>query len=920
MEETRDDSGPAEQGPSNSVWWGSDFIEKFESVSLLSQEDTLRNKELHKNYEEDGLSSQTASQVLWSTGMLSEQIPNGFYSVIPDKRLKELFVNIPTLDELHSLGAEGCKADIILVDAKKDKKLSMLKQLIVPLVKGLNSNPAAMIKKIAGLVADFYKRPNVESPAKAALEEASHMLENRGVQLLGQIRHGSCRPRAIFFKVLADSVGLESRLVVGLPNDGIVECADSYKHMSVIVVLNSVELLVDIMRFPGKLIPRSTRAIFMTHTPAAGESDSAENDSCDSPLEPNSPLYGFAERVDPDSAEKDEGSLQVHRKLEASPNVLGPSLRNMMLRSATSIDRKLSLSHSEPDIATTFWRRSRKKVIAEQRTASSSPEHPSFRGRGRSMLSGDRRSIRHYADDVAISRSEGASMSEARRMRRRSISMTPEIGDDIVRAVRAMNETLKQNRLLMEHGDDRLFTNNLGDKDNGSDLQKNVSNFCLDGRDEISGGRSALYTLERNHINSQKAISLPSSPHEYRSQTSERSGPSGFVADDQLVSTWNKVLESPLFHNNPPLPFQEWHIDFSELTVGTRVGIGFFGEVFRGIWNGTEVAVKVFLEQDLTAENMEDFCNEISILRSLLIDIRLRHPNGFYNSFESMKGKVKKLRSLFESPKPNPNELQIQATNKLQSVKSMGPEYNRFPVNDNRIQLPVILFLGACTKPPRLSMVTEYMEMGSLYYLIHSSGQKKKLSWRRRLKMLRDICRGLMCIHRMKIVHRDLKSANCLVNKHMTIKICDFGLSRVMADIPIRDSSSAGTPEWMAPELIRNEPVTEKCDIFSLGVIMWELCTLSRPWEGVPPKRVVDAVANEGSRLEIPEGPLGRLISGTIPDLGAWEDQNIVGQNRIYGQAVERYSPACSIASTHLADTVRFLYTDNGRDVAMFSA
>lgn len=103
-----------------------------------------------------------------------------------------------------------------------------------------------------------------------------------------------------------------------------------------------------------------------------------------------------------------------------------------------------------------------------------------------------------------------------------------------------------------------------------------VSNFGLDGHEEISDGRSALYTLERNHINSQKAISLPSSPHEYRSQTSKRSGPSGFVANDQLVSTWNKVLESPLFHNNPPLPFQEWHIDFSELTVGTRVGIGMY--------------------------------------------------------------------------------------------------------------------------------------------------------------------------------------------------------------------------------------------------------------------------------------------------------------------------------------------------------
>lgn len=790
MEETRDDAGPAEQGPSNSSWWPSDFMEKFGSVSLGSQEETLSNKESPRSSEEGGLSPQRASQILWRTGMLSEPIPNGFYSVIPEKRLKELFDAIPTLDELNALGEEGFKADIILVDAEKDKKLSMLKQLIVALVKGLNSNPPAMIKKIAGLVSDFYKRPNLESPAKASVEETSHIFENRGVQMLGQIRHGSCRPRAILFKVLADTVGLESRLMVGLPNDGAVECVDSYKHMSVIVVLKSVELLVDLMRFPGQLLPRSTRAIFMTHISAAGESDSAENDSCDSPLEPNSPLCGFSERADPDSAEKDD-SLQFHRKFEASLNVSGPSLQNMMMRSNTSIERKLSLSHSEPNIANTFWRRSRRKAIAEQRTASSSPEHPSFRARGRSMLSGDRKSFREFADDVATSRSDGASTSEARRLRRRSISITPEIGDDIVRAVRAMNETLKQNRLLREQGDDGSFSPS---NDRNADLQKNVSNFNLDGHHGISGGRSALYSLPRDQLSSQKAMSLPSSPHEYQSETSERSGLPEYDGNDELVSTWNRVLESPMFQNKPLIAYSEWNIDFSELTVGTRVGIGFFGEVFRGIWNGTEVAIKVFLEQDLTAENMEDFCNEISILS------RLRHPN-------------------------------------------------------------VILFLGACTKPPRLSMVTEYMEMGSLYYLIHLSGQKKKLSWRRRLKMLRDICRGLMCIHRMKIVHRDLKSANCLVNKHWTVKICDFGLSRVMTESPMRDSSSAGTPEWMAPELIRNEPFSEKCDIFSLGVLMWELCTLNRPWEGVPPERVVYAVANEGSRLDIPEGPLGRLIS-----------------------------------------------------------
>ena len=69
-----------------------------------------------------------------------------------ETRLKELFDCIPTLDELHALGGEGFKADIILMDSEKDKKLSMLKKLIMALVRGLNSNPATVVKKIAGLV------------------------------------------------------------------------------------------------------------------------------------------------------------------------------------------------------------------------------------------------------------------------------------------------------------------------------------------------------------------------------------------------------------------------------------------------------------------------------------------------------------------------------------------------------------------------------------------------------------------------------------------------------------------------------------------------------------------------------------------------------------------------------------------------
>ncbi|CAI5505345.1 unnamed protein product, partial [Closterium sp. Naga37s-1] len=246
------------------------------------------------------------------------------------------------------------------------------------------------------------------------------------------------------------------------------------------------------------------------------------------------------------------------------------------------------------------------------------------------------------------------------------------------------------------------------------------------------------------------------------------------------------------------LPQQEWTIEFSELRLGIRVGVGSFGEVFRAVWRGTEVAVKMLWEQDAKPEDTEDFYNEIALLS------RLRHPN-------------------------------------------------------------VILFMGACTVPPHLSMVTEYMHMGSLYRIIHTRepGQGgESLSWKRRYKMLRDICRGMLCLQRMSIIHRDLKSANCLVDRHWCVKVCDFGLSRIATNGHVVGRTAAGTPEWMAPELLRNERCSFKCDVFSLGVIMWELATLRRPWEDCNgPLEVAYAVAHHNSRLPVPSTSLGRLIS-----------------------------------------------------------
>nr|GLL45860.1 serine/threonine-protein kinase EDR1-like isoform X2 [Ipomoea trifida]GMD87733.1 serine/threonine-protein kinase EDR1-like isoform X1 [Ipomoea batatas] len=626
MEEPRDDTGPTEASNSDAPWWPADFMEKLQSVSVVSSAETSTSKGNTNKHELESSAPERALRILWETGELAEPIPDGFYFVIPERRFKELFDTIPSLEDLFALDAEGLRPNVILVDTLKDKKLSMLKQLTLTLVKGLSSSPAAVIKKIAELVCDFYKRPKYRTNA---LEEVSNALGNQGIHMLCQMKSKPCHYQAILFKVLADTVGLECKLIVGLPREGVIKRDDSYEHICVTVVLNSVEFLVDLVRSPGKLIPYASQALILPHIRASRDIYSGESDSYSSPIEPNSPICLVSDQLGI------EGSSQT-----------------------------------EPFVADSFWWHNRKKIISEQ----PSPEHPLFRAHRRSVLGDQRYSAKGYSDDTSASRSAGASPIETRRRRRR--------------AVRAMNEAAKQNRLPREQEGLTL----------DSDDQASALRFHRDYHDEDSGRSSQAYDFQRMQINSHKAISLPSSPQYKKNQVPGMADGSGVFKNPDIISRFDKVLESSKLVNKPLLPYEEWNIDFSEINIGIRVGIGFFGEVFRGIWNGIEVAVKVYLEQDLSTENIEDFANEISLLR-------------------------------------------------------------------------------------------------------------------------------------------------------------------LLTTTPMRDSSAAGTPEWMAPELIRNEPFTEKCDIFSLGVIIWELFTLNRPWDGVPSVQVVYAVANDGKRLDIPEGPVGKLIA-----------------------------------------------------------
>ncbi|KAI4321443.1 hypothetical protein MLD38_034823 [Melastoma candidum] len=181
-----------------------------------------------------------------------------------------------------------------------------------------------------------------------------------------------------------------------------------------------------------------------------------------------------------------------------------------------------------------------------------------------------------------------------------------------------------------------------------------------------------------------------------------------------------------------------------------------------------------------------------------------------------------------------------------------------------RVRHPcVVLFMGAVTKRPHLSIVTEYLPRGSLYRLIHRPASSEMLDQRRRLRMALDVAKGLNYLHNLNppIVHWDLKSPNLLVDKNWSVKVCDFGLSRFKANTFISSKSVAGTPEWMAPEFLRGEPSNEKSDVYSFGVILWELVTLQQPWSGLSPAQVVGAVAFQNRRLAIPPNTSPALAS-----------------------------------------------------------
>ncbi|KAJ7955572.1 Serine/threonine-protein kinase EDR1 [Quillaja saponaria] len=228
-----------------------------------------------------------------------------------------------------------------------------------------------------------------------------------------------------------------------------------------------------------------------------------------------------------------------------------------------------------------------------------------------------------------------------------------------------------------------------------------------------------------------------------------------------------------------------------------ELGSGTFGTVYHGKWRGTDVAIKRIKKSCFSGNSSEqerlaqDFWREARILSTL------HHPN-------------------------------------------------------------VVAFYGVVPDGPdgALATVTEYMVNGSLRNVLLR--KDRVLDRRKRLMISMDAAFGMEYLHLKNIVHFDLKSDNLLVNlrdpKQPICKVGDFGLSRIKHNTLV-SGGVRGTLPWMAPELLNgcSSRVSEKVDVFSFGIAMWEILTGKEPYSNMHCGAIIGGIVNNTLRPSIPK-------------------------------------------------------------------
>ncbi|KAF8390409.1 hypothetical protein HHK36_024935 [Tetracentron sinense] len=157
----------------------------------------------------------------------------------------------------------------------------------------------------------------------------------------------------------------------------------------------------------------------------------------------------------------------------------------------------------------------------------------------------------------------------------------------------------------------------------------------------------------------------------------------------------------------------------------------------------------------------------------------------------------------------------------------------------------IITFVAACKKPPVFCIITEYLAGGSLRKFLHQQ-EPHSVPLDLVLKLALDIARGMHYLHSQGILHRDLKSENLLLGEDMCVKVADFGISCLESQCG-SGKGFTGTYRWMAPEMIKEKHHTRKVDVYSYGIVLWELLTALTPFHDMTPEQAAFAVSQKAA-------------------------------------------------------------------------
>eukprot|EP01118_Nematostelium_gracile_P019163 TRINITY_DN8777_c0_g1_i1.p1 TRINITY_DN8777_c0_g1~~TRINITY_DN8777_c0_g1_i1.p1 ORF type:complete len:215 (+),score=73.78 TRINITY_DN8777_c0_g1_i1:24-647(+) len=169
----------------------------------------------------------------------------------------------------------------------------------------------------------------------------------------------------------------------------------------------------------------------------------------------------------------------------------------------------------------------------------------------------------------------------------------------------------------------------------------------------------------------------------------------------------------------------------------------------------------------------------------------------------------------------------------------------------------VVLFIGIVPKP--FCIVTEFLEGGDLRSLL--ANPTKGIDLALKMRIIRGCANGMMHLSKEGIIHRDLAARNILLTRELIAKVADFGLSRLSdTSSVVYSKGDIGPLKWMSPEAIRKKRYSEKSDVFSFGVLCFEIISREEPYPTLDAVQAATAVVVEGLRAHLPNDAPPQLI------------------------------------------------------------